>query len=82
MCRAVCSLTRQLFWEEWETCLESWMAQHLGHAHVECTIADLLGEKYNEGEDDGVVEGGRAGGGVSSYNAACKLIPDSYRSWL
>lgn len=27
MCRAVCSLTRQLFWEEWETCLESWMAQ-------------------------------------------------------
>lgn len=57
MCRAVCSLTRQLFWEEWETCLESWMPWHWGHIHVQLTIADLLGEKNNEKDD--VVEGGR-----------------------
>lgn len=50
MCRAVCSLTRQLFWEEWETCLESWMAQRSGHMRVvRRAIADLLGEKHNEG---------------------------------
>ncbi len=49
MCRAVCSLTQQLFWEEWETCLESWMARRSGHMHVSRTMADLLGEKHNGG---------------------------------
>lgn len=56
MCRAVCSLTRQLFREEWETCLESWMVRRSGHTHVQRTLADLLGERYNEGEAEMMVE--------------------------
>lgn len=55
MCRAVCSLTRQLFWEEWETCPESWMVRRSGHMRVQRAIADLLGEKYNEGEGEMMV---------------------------
>lgn len=47
LCAMLCSLTHQLFWEEWEMCLESWMAQLSGHMHVQCTFADLLGVEHN-----------------------------------
>lgn len=56
LCAVLCgSLTRQLFWEEWETCLESWMARRSGHMYVQGTLADLVGEKYNEGEGEMMV---------------------------
>lgn len=34
------------------------MAQRSGHMFVQGTMADLLGEEHNEGEDDGVAGGG------------------------
>lgn len=55
--RAACSLTQQLFGQEWETCPESWMAAALG---VTClfsaAVADLVGAKRT------MEVGGGAGG--------------------
>lgn len=62
---AVCSLTQQLLWQEWETCPESWMAER---SHV-CSARRLWptwSEMHNGGDeeeerDDGVESVGGGG---------------------
>lgn len=71
MCYAMCSLTHQLFWEEWEMCLESWMAWLSGHMHVQRTFADLLGVEHNgRMKNDGTVQ--TAGTSDSSISNWCR----------